>query len=279
MAGLRDACRVWATAHPVREQDRPEGRAQAARVLELWPNDTAGSWLGDPRADLVRFFLNGRESDVSGEAMAGAVEALSGVPDTIGARARLLAGDFDGAQTLVGRSQTVGSFEWTPFFVALAQYELKQEHPPEARRALERLAPAARDECDVLLVRRQVARALQDGAETDAIHQKLGLLQADSFPPEAWSANGTLSLCLDPERARGRALSVRLAARQPALVGYGWDGGRLGSLLVRDGARLTIPLEGLSGRRAFSVSAIVGEPVRPSGALVKDEKESPSGQR
>ncbi|MGH9399593.1 MAG: hypothetical protein ACRD00_04435, partial [Thermoanaerobaculia bacterium] len=106
VTGLRDACRAWASAHPVREHDRPEGRAQAARVLELWPNDTTGRWLSDPRADLVRFFLNGRESDVSGDAVARAVEALSGVPDTVEARAKLLAGDLDGVQTLVGRSQT-----------------------------------------------------------------------------------------------------------------------------------------------------------------------------
>lgn len=278
LAGLRESCLAWVVAYPVRDHDQPEGRAQTARVLEVWPHDTIGPWRSDLRADLVRFFLNGRERDVQGEAVARAVTALSGVPDPVRARAKLLAGELSGAQTLVRNSETIGSFEWTPFFLALAQYELKQKRVSEARRALEKLAPAARDECDALLVRRRVAQALGSAVEVDAINHMLSLLQGDSFPPDAWSADGTLSLCLDPEETRGLALSVRLTATRPALVRYGWDGGRLGSLLVRDNAILAVPLAGLAGRRAFSVSVIVGEPIRPTGTLLRNQGQSRNRQ-
>ncbi len=260
---LRAACSGWVSEHPISDFDHPPGRALVARILELWPNDKTGDWRTDPRGELVRFFLNGRERDVKGEAMDRAVEALSGVPQAVRARVKLLAADPHRAQALTGESETEDSFEWTPFFVELAGFELKRGHAREARMALERLAPDAHEECDLLLARREVARALGDGLELDAVSQRLESLSASFYPQGAWSADGTLSLCVDPEQSASRFLTVELVTQSPALVSYGWDGGRLGALLVRGNGVVRVPLTGLIGRRTFSIRALIGGPARP----------------
>ena len=114
--GLRLACVEWATEHPTSELDDPAGRAQAARVLELWPGDQGGRWEGDPRADLVRFFLDGRESSVSAETLWRTLDALSDVPDHVVARVKLRAGDVAGAEELAARPQNQGAPEWTLYY-------------------------------------------------------------------------------------------------------------------------------------------------------------------
>ena len=65
--GLRAGCRAFVGAHPPRELDGAEGRRQAARVLELWPHDRPGPWRADGRAELLRYFLDGRSDGVDRE--------------------------------------------------------------------------------------------------------------------------------------------------------------------------------------------------------------------
>jgi hypothetical protein len=262
--GLRTACLAWTSEHPVGDFDDRVARAQAARVLELWPSDRTGSWRSDARADLVRFFLNGRESDVKGETLARSLDPLSGVPEAVLARVKLLMGDLEDAEELASRSGDVDALEWTPYFVELARFELKRGRSKEARSALERVAPGAEEECDVLQTRRDVARAMGDGAELEAVNQrleslKMGSQSADVVPefPEV-----SLSFCIDPAWAKGQVLMVEIEVAAPAVLFYGWDGGRSGTLSASGSSSiLRVPLVGLAGRRTFSVRASAGGPV------------------
>ena len=255
---VRNLARGWPGRHPVRDFDRPDERMQAARVLELWPTETAGPWRGDPGGDLVRFFLDGRTASVKPEALARAVSSLTNVPETVRARVALLAGDRYRVEEILGRSETAGSLEWTTFFVELARTELKAGRIDASEAALKRIAPSARGECEVLLARRDVARARRDGAEEQAAAAGLRAARRGTIAKEDWSASGTLSLCVDPEEDAGSALEVELSARGPALVGNGWDGGRLGTVFLDGRGRIEVPLTGLSGRRSFSIQPVFG---------------------
>jgi hypothetical protein len=266
--GLERACALWAWDHPLGEFDDPLGRSQSARVLELWPNERLGSWRGDARAQLVRYFLAGRESDVPPRALARALEPLSGVPASVAARVRLLQGDVDGANDLSQDAAAEGALEWTPYYLTLSRYELSQGKPALARAALSRVAPGTREECEVLIARRDVGRALDDPRETQSAQEALERLRNAFDPQQAWSSKGTLSVCIDPERASAGVLTVDFVAEKPAIIGYGWDGGRLGTLFVRDGGTLSVPFQGLSGRRTFSIETILGGRVHVSRTAI-----------
>jgi hypothetical protein len=268
LEGKRTACLNWVAEHAIGEYDDAPGRAEVARLLELWPSDRWGAWTADPRADLVAFFLNGREEAVRAGPLARTVEALAGVPSSIRARAKVLAGDESGALELAGQAEP-DSFEWVPFFASLARLKLRQGEPAQARAALERLPPAAMDDCEVLLARREVAQVLADGREVESVRQKL-----ESAAPggrrDSWSPGGTLLLCLDPLRVRGHVLEVSTQTASPAVVAYGWDGGRAGiSSIPKGEGVLRIPVAGLSGRRSLSIRALAGGPVQPVKATLE----------
>lgn len=266
--GLERDCALWAWDHPLGEFDDPIGRSQSARVLELWPNDRLGSWRGDARAQLVRYFLAGREADVPPSALARALEPLSGVPPTVAARVRLMQGDVEGANELSQESGAEGSLEWTPYYLTLAKFELSRGKPSLARSALAHVASGAREECEVLISRREVARALDDQREVLATQDALERMRSAFDPQQAWSPKGALSVCIDPERAAARFLTVDLIAEKPSIISYGWDGGRIGTLFVRDTETLSIPFQGLSGRRTFSIETLLGGRVHASRTAI-----------
>lgn len=266
--GKRKACWSWVSEHSINDFDDAQGRAEVARLLELWPDDQGGSWSTDPRAEIVTFFLSGREREVKGEALSRAIEVLAGVPSSVRARAKILAGDASGAIELTGQAES-DPLEWTPFFVDLARFELRQGRPGQARAALERVSSTALDECDVLLVRRDVARVLADARELESVVRKL-----ESAGPAggrySWSAGRTLSLCIDPARAKSGFLAIATQSESPAIVTFGWDGGRSGVLAVPAGeSALRVPLAGVTGRRTLSIRALAGGPVRPGRVTVE----------
>lgn len=266
--GKRVECENWISQHPIREFDDPAGRAEVSRLLELWPNDRSGAWTSDPRADMASFFLAGREADVKGEALLRAVEALLGVPASVRARARLLAGDESGALDLAAQAES-DSFEWTSFFVSLARLKLSQGSPEKAREALARVSPEAREDCDVLLTRRQVADALSDRSEFELARQKLEIARPGARR-DSWSAGGTLLLCLDPVQTKGHVLQVGIQAPSPALATFGWDGGRAGIRLIPRGDEfMRFPLAGLVGRRSLSIRSLAGGPIQPIRASLE----------
>jgi len=265
--GLAAACADWASRHPVAGLDDPAGRAAAARVLELWPGDRGGPWDADPRAELVRFFLDGREGAVAPETLLRTIGALSDVPDPVAARVRLRAGDLSGAQEIASRPQDSGAPEWVAYYSDLARALIRQGRARDARGALDLIPVAAREDCDGLLARRDVARALRDAAELSIVGQRLETVKGIARTVDAGPEGGSLSLCLDPEQANGKNVGLRLSAPSPAVVQYGWGRGRLGTVLAQGDRTLQIPYTGLSGRRDLSVRTLAGSPVRATASL------------
>jgi hypothetical protein len=268
--GMRAGCLMWMSEHRIEDFGDPLGRAQVARLLELWPDDRIGDWNSDPRADLIGFFLDHPVDDageVRPEAIARAVAGLTGVPAPVRARTKLLTGEITAAEDLAG-SDATGSSAWSGFFVSLARFHRSRGSHLEARLALERLAPEAREECEAALERREIARALKDKDELDAVRRAIVLKAPSDLQP--WWSNGTaLSLCLDPEQAARGSLDIELAGDAPAVVAFGWDGGRLGSLVVEKTGSVSMPLSGLTGRRIFWVRTLAGGPVRPNATRLR----------
>jgi len=280
--GVRRLCRAWASRHPAREDDGEAGRRQAARVLELWPADVEGDFRRDGRGELVRYFLEGREAFVSGEALRRAVTALREVPEVVVARAALLAGDRYAWERLLEGSETAGTLEWTPFHVDLARAELAAGRLREARAALGRIATAARTECAVLLARREVARAERragaaPGDDEAEIAAALSRTRWQLAEVHALSPRGAVPVCVDPEEDAKGALKVRLAVEGPALLAWGWNDGVSAKGLVTGEAEVEAPLAGLQGRAFFSTRVLAGGAPRLVSAAM--EEEGPSSWR
>lgn len=268
LSGARSLCETTYARFPPHDFDDAPGRAQSARLLALWPNDAGGVWRTDPRGELVRFFLERREGDARPDAMLAAVEALSAVPATAEARVRLLAGDMAGALELMRTSGTAASNEWVSFRLAAARAELARGNPGGARVLLGGLSSTAREGCDALLCRRDVARSLGDAADVAYAEERLRGMDRSEFPPEAWSETGSMTICA---AAPGpRRLRIEIDAEKPALVRYGRDGGRSDVLLVPAGSGpVTLAFQASGGRQTISVSAEAGGPIRLGAASLE----------
>jgi len=274
---LRNMSIDWMTTHSATDFDTPVSYDQLVRVLQLTINDRKGSWRTDPRASVLRFLLNHRmtagrpartgiETVPGGTAVGNAMSALADVPDPIRARARLLAGDLFGAESLLHRSDSAGSFEWTPFLVDLARFRLTLNMPDAARRALDSLAPAAQNECEALLAGMEIDRT----SGTEATDGPARTLRVAELPDESWHDAEVISLCIDPEGSSRSYLVTTIEADALSLVSYGWNEGRRASVVVPAGRfRLTVPLAGRWGRNLFFVRTIIGGPARPVTSTIE----------
>jgi hypothetical protein len=253
--GLRRRCGVWFERHPFREQDDAEGRRQLARLLALWPNDRFGSWARDPRARLVRFFLDGRLSALPADPLLRTIESLTGVPDAVRARVMLASGRVGTAQTLARGA--IFSPDWDAYFLELARIQLEAGKISEAGSALSKLSFGAREGCEALLARRSIARALEDATAAVAIEKRISAMREP--PPEDLAARGSLSVCVDPEWSRDRLLRLVAPPGPPALLAWGWDGGRAGVVsLPERGGTVLVPLTVFAGQRTLWVSFLAG---------------------
>jgi hypothetical protein len=270
----RELAASWLGRHSPIDFDTPAGREQELRVLQLAVNDRIGAWQSDPRATVVRFFLNRRmhpgtaarhgiETAQGGAILATVVNSLSGVPEPIRARARLLGGDVEGAKTIFERSDSAGSFEWTPFLLDLASYRMDQNSLDAARAEIDALALTARNECDAVVLRRRLA-ALDGSTENAPIPITM------SLPASAWSSTGSLSLCFDSEAATVRDLAVTIDAASPVLVAWGWNDGRHG-ILQLDAGKTTVRVSttGRAGRQVFFIRSLTGTSITPGAAVIE----------
>jgi hypothetical protein len=237
----RGLCVRWMSVHSVWDYDSKVARAQNERLMEIWPVGKEGRWTDDPRAQIVRYFLSGRTDGVKGSVLLRTIDSLAGVPVPIVAQIHVLAGDLAGAESIAKSSDSFGTFEWTPYVVELARRWNAQGDKTRARAAIAQLAPAARDECNVLVARREI-----DGRETVAV---------DSRDLSSQSMVGTpIALCMD----QGTRLNVRVTSADPFIVDYGWDGARSASALVTP-ASLSLTLAAPPGmRQLMTRSAIAG---------------------
>ncbi|MBI2213549.1 MAG: hypothetical protein HYU52_07875 [Acidobacteria bacterium] len=263
--GLEQEIPAWLAANRLGEIDTIEGRREVSRVAALVPPMRRGQWPADPRARLLAHLLSGREREADGESLTRLAASLSSVPGPIEAKALAAGGEPFAARELLLASPTRGSFEWTPAVVAIARSFVERGDTARARSILEELAPAARDECDALLALRDAAeapdRALFEG--------RIAAAAPRALPASAWSNSGSLALCVDPTTMSRARLSIALDAPEPALLSWGWQGGRAGSVVVRDRVTLNIPLAGLEGRVILNVHREAGGPVELGAATIQ----------
>lgn len=258
--------------HPVDLFDDAEGREQARTVLKAVGDGRPGAWRTDPRGRLVRWFLASPLRIDSGADLSRAASGLAGVTDGTRALLHLHADDDFAWRRIVSQTDTTGSSEWTPFYVERVRRELAAGSPAEAEGALAKVSRFDREQCEVLLVRRAVARAQQRGLDLAA----LSALWPAAFPKvldvAAWPAKGagSLPVCVDPEWGDEARLVLTVRADEPTLAWWGWDGGREDVAVVREGeTELWFPLAGLHGLRTFSLGPVVGAGVRPLRARVE----------
>jgi hypothetical protein len=90
-----------------------------------------------------------------------------------------------------------------------------------------------------------------------------------SLPAAAWSTNGSLSVCIDPEAGAVREIATSVEAPAPTLVAWGWNDGREG-ILQLDAGRTTIRVATSShaGRQAFFVRSLTGVRITPGDATI-----------
>lgn len=263
--GARAAAAAWAFLgrHPVELFDDLEGREQARVVLRAVGDGRPGSWRTDPRGVLVRWFLASPHRPGPGrQDLVRAASGLVGISEGERALLLLLAGNDFGWRRVLDQADSLGSSEWTPFFVEQARRQLEKGDPAEAEAALGAMSRFDLEQCDVLLVRRDVARALEQGPELARLRAAWPLAFPKAVDVPAWPASGagTLSVCVDPEADGSSALVVTVGASEPVLAWWGWDGGREGVVRLEAGVEraLSVPLAGLRGARSFSLGPLLG---------------------
>jgi hypothetical protein len=277
--GARSACHAWVVDFAPGDFDDEAGRRQSAELLDLWPTGLSGTWQADPRANLVRYFLAGREEAVRGEALLRAIDPMSEVPPVVKARVLLLAGREGEALAAAAEPSEAAGFEWAAFYLDLGRTRLARGDARGARDALARVAPSAREGCDALLLRRDVAADLGDERELALAEEALRSVARRAHAAEAWSPEGSASLCIDPAAGPGRVVRLGLQVASPALVRFYWDGGALPPLLVGAGSRLLrIPMPPGTGRRTLTVESEAGGPLRLGSFSVEPNGPPPAGR-
>ena len=254
---LRGLCKEFARKHPASDLDDAEGRGQAARLLNIWPPEGARRWLDDRRGQVVRFFLDGREESVQGSALMRSVDAMLGVPDPVKAKAHLLGGDPMTADELARTAASAGALEWTPYFVARGWSLVKEKQPEKVAALLEGVARSARNECDVLLLRREADRLLSD-TPGEKLLAEVALEEVRRLPLGI-SEMGSMFPCLDPDQDFDRSLKLDFESQAPVLVAWGWNGGTSGTFVVDGKQSIRLPLAGWRGRTLLSLRPIAGK--------------------
>ncbi|MFA6956227.1 MAG: hypothetical protein WC538_10180 [Thermoanaerobaculia bacterium] len=262
-SGLVAAAQNFSSRHSAGDFDGPEARKQLEEALRLWPRDSVGNWAGSRRAEIIRFFLDGRMKGIDGTLLAGAASSLAGVPFPMQARLFLAAGLVEIARELEKGSMTRGSFEWTDYYVELARYHLARNDRDKAAEALGRIAPGARGECEAALAAALLARVAP-------APQPVAVTSADgTIVDEAWSTNGMLSLCIDPRALAKRALVVDVKAGGDGLVEWGWNDARSGTVAAGGGASIRVPLAGIEGREVFFLRPALGASIVSHAARIE----------
>jgi hypothetical protein len=257
--------------HPLDLFDDVEGRQQARTVLGAIGDGRPGEWPTDPRASLVQWLLANPLRPGEGVDPAKAVRGLTHIPDGVQALLHLYAGDELAARNVERQTDTEGSSEWTPYWIERVRRELRAGAVPDAEMALARVSRFDLAGCDALLVRRDVARARQRGAEVAALDAE----RLAAFPLRGFSAwpdvgPGRVELCVDPEAGAHARLHLTVRTEGPALAWWGWDGGREDVVRIEGAGdtELSFALAGLHGLRTLALGPVAGARVRPTRAWI-----------
>jgi hypothetical protein len=257
----RQGCRHWVETYRPQGLDSPEGRREAARVLAAWPPGPEGSWNSGPKADLVRFFLNGRETQIAGPVLQRSLASFPDVPAEVRHRVALLAGSPEAGRRLM-ETAPEGDPDWTPALLLFARQQLAAGNASGARRALDAVLEPIREDCEGLIVQRELAQAINAALPAETYGLRLAALLPGELPADAWSSERTVGLCLDPTTSV--ALEIEIASPQEAFVEYGWNGGRRGTVRVGPGSgTVALTISGESGRGVLFLRDLAGGPTRP----------------
>lgn len=248
---VRRLCVLWTSAHSISDFDSPAARAQLARLLEVWPAGSGGDWRGDPRAAIVRYFLAGRRAAVSGPVLLRAIDGVGGVDEPTLALLRVAGGDVPAAEAIVRSSDSFGTLEWKAYIVELSRFWLRKGHRDRARAALATVPAAAREECEVSVVRAALG---DEPFRNDRPRVEL-----------VWNDRADIPICMTA--GRRAKLKLMLLPGPAAIVDFGWAGARSGSVFLKGtGALVTISLPAVEGFRTLNLRA-ASHAGRPSISL------------
>jgi hypothetical protein len=233
---VRALCETWTRNHSVWDYDSPAAHAQAARLLELWPVSATGKWSNDARADIIRYFISGRDDVVSGALLMRTAQAVTGVPEPTAAQLKVLASDIGGAQLIAKRSESFGSFEWKPYVYELSRYWLKKGDREKAQSTLATLATTAQGECEAVALQ----HSINDTHGTTSQHARV-----------TWNS-GRTNLTLCHQRRSNASLRLNLVDGPSAIVEIASNGARVISILVREGQPCEVGLPSAEGVRRIS---------------------------
>ena len=265
---VSEGCAATAAAYPAERFDDREGRQETARVLELWPTEP-GAWESDPRASLVRFLLDGSEDAPNGRRFAAPPPHCRTYPLPSAQKFFCLRATGREPKTYAPQRRqpphTTGSptiFGWSARICGAGIWQQRGGHSIVCRPA--RGTPATRCWCGSKWrrSRRKEPRRL---TWSDA-WMRFGLESGDA---DNWLRNGRLRMCIEPSTGVARSLAVGLKAAAPAVVAYGWDQGRAGTLLVSDERVLVLPLTVRPGSRIFWFATLAGGPVMPRETSIR----------
>ena len=251
VAIARRLCERWTSTHSVWDWDSREGQAQVARLLDAWPEGTTGTWLRDPRAEAVRYFLAGRHEGASPAGLVRAIDALEGVPAAIRAEVLVTAGDFARADALDRELAGESHLARVPYLVTRARRALALEGPARAAAILEEIPAVAREECAVEALRAEIAGA-SDTAQRKALSEPQRLII------EAGSDD---IVC-----ARSRqAFLIGVQSERPMIVDLLRNHARIATLFTADGATSWVRAVPAPGVQFLSVRSYEREAARRAG--------------
>ncbi len=232
--------RQWLANHPFDEFDTPAGLKQLSEVVNAVVHGSPEQWGRGRQTQLVIFLLDPwRQQHIDMTGVWRIAETISGTPDPILARARLAAGKRSAATRLATESDTAGSLEWTDTYLALARHHLAQNELAQAADVLDRLSPAALNQCEVLETRRDLAEAKGDRETAESLTAGLAAVSVRGLTTQTRGGRATLPVCLSSSTLQPTVVEV--TTEEPTLIEIGWDGGRIESRMVDGTTSFPLP--------------------------------------
>jgi len=287
-----EAKRLAETMEKARESRRDEAAGEAAaeliasiplgtasspgfvRALECWPEGRLESWERSRRRQVVDFFLDGRENDLTPGAIERTLSTMTGFPPFVAARLDLLAGDLVSAERIERDSQATGGYDWWPYRLEKARILLRSGSAVDAGAVLAGLDPSLAQTFDTRLLEAEIEN--REGKRIDPpagkgeyAAQEWGIPSGASVPP---GRTATLFV----ERPDGKLeAEVALSSETPAAIALGWDGDVSLRARAQGSVTVTLPVPPRRGRTRLELTTLLGGPVTPGGVTLRAAGEAP----
>lgn len=247
------------------------------RALECWPEGRLESWEGSRRRQVVEFLLDGREKNLTRDAIERTLSTMTAVPPFAAARLDLLAGDLISAERIERDSQATGGYDWWPYRLEKARVLLRSGNVADAGAVLAGLASSLRGAFETRLLeaeieKREGKRVAPPAGKGDYAAQEWGIPSGASVAP---GRTATLFV----ERPEGELEgAVAVSSETPAAIALGWDGDLSLRARVDKSGTLTLRVPGRPGRLRLELTTLLGGPVTPGGVRLVAEESGVRGQ-